>query len=82
MSALEQSMRDICAKHDLLNIGITLHDQSHVSVSIQWADASEDDGRGCVFGRGETINECLGDAIRQKASKQVVALADVALEVL
>jgi len=89
MSALEQSMRDICAKHGLLNIVLTMHSAptNHLSVSVQWLDDSQERGRGCVFGDGGTFAECLTDALRQMVDMRfpvppMSELADVVLEVV
>jgi len=81
MSALEQSMRDICAKHGLASITVTCHNDSHLSLNVQWYDPSQEYGRGCAMGDGETFSECLTDALHKMAEQRPAELADVALEV-
>lgn len=78
---LEQSMRDICAAHDLINFSITIHvgEFSHLDVSVQWNGIHGQ--RGCTFGSGETIDECVANALHKRnEARSVATIADVAIE--
>jgi hypothetical protein len=61
MSALDLSMLDLIERHGLLNVGITCHNATHFSVSLQWDRKALE--RGCVIENGKSTAEALGKAI-------------------
>ncbi len=81
---LEQSFRDICAKHDIhaVSIGILLPNDnrgSAFSVSLQrWIDGHPS---GCWQAGGSTIQGALGEAIAQIYAVEEIALVDEPLTV-
>ena len=78
MSALEQSFRDICARHNLR--AFSLHCSEDTSEDHRfYAYAHPAKVAGCVSGNGPTIAGALADTLA-KLSKPIL-LADEALPV-
>lgn len=75
MSALDNSLRLLAETHDLLSVCVTRHTDSHTAVTLQWADDTDDLGRGCVIGSGKTANEALKNALAAMHEQRVEALA-------
>lgn len=81
-TALEQSIRDICAAHGLAHLGIGLlipNDEHGAGWSVQAQRWVGDEPVGCWSGSGPSISAALADALAQLPP--VAELADEALQV-
>lgn len=81
-TALEQSIRDICAAHGLAHLGIGLlipNDERGAGWSVQAQRWVGGEPVGCWMGNGTSISAALSDVIEQLPP--VAELADEALQV-
>lgn len=90
MTNLEQSFTDLCEKHGLLSLSITLividdtaTPYHFFDASMQWRDPSKEHGRGIATHNDETILGALRGAIERMAVKRSseLALADEPLPI-
>lgn len=79
-TALEQSFADVCAKHDVhyVDVSINLHqsEAARFHACLQWGDS------GCAQANGSTISEALTEAVGTMLVRRGLrtdALADEAL---
>jgi len=82
VSALEQSLRDLCAKHDLTTININFSVRFGWSAVAHWDNASRCGSS--EFGTptmGAAVASAISAAIAIRNPAVVVELADEALEV-
>ncbi len=85
MTNLEQSFADLCIKHDLLNLDVSINpdpDCSRFQVSMQWRDETKEFGRGISAEHGDTIAEALTAAIGSILAKRggtTITFSDEAL---
>lgn len=72
-TALEQSLADLCEKHDLLSFGLNFHPAPHsfFSVSLQWAKYGEREG---VLEHGGTSAAALGNAVAAMIAKRTLGV--------
>lgn len=81
---LEQSMRDICAAHDLHNISVAICTEFGARATVHWNGFSRD-GISCASTPGDTINDAVANVIAEARIKRTpddaaAVLADVAIE--
>lgn len=87
MSALEQSFRDICEKHDLTVLSVSASRRTDGSsgfrATAHW-DGFSRTGNACEFGYGDTIAEALAElfgAVTSARTPEGPTLADEPLPV-
>ena len=76
--ALEQSLHDLCAKHDLTTISLDYSSDSGWSAYAHWANSNGQCGV-CFGGQRIDVNHAVGLAIADAYGKRKLALVDVAL---
>ena len=87
-TALEQSLIDLCDRHNLLCADICYNrpddwDHRWFNVGLQWRDASKTHGRAGASGTADNIAEALSGALTEMHAKRGVAetIADEALPI-
>lgn len=84
MSALDNTLSDLCVKHGLTGIDISLHPGRYISCSVFWL--VDGDSTNCT-GFGASITEAVSDALFVKARRavkpvKVAALPDLEVEAI
>jgi hypothetical protein len=76
---LEQSLRDLCAQHNLTTIELRVRDNGCTSAVVFWDDNTSDTGCQCALGHGDTLSECFQDALAVANARRSVTIPDAPL---